>query len=279
MRWLHDSGRQRTMTRILLVEDNELNRDMLTRRLTRRGYDVVVADDGAEGVRRARDSAPDLVLMDMSLPVIDGWEATRLLKADAGTRDIPVVALTAHAMAGDEEQARAAGCDDFDTKPVEIERLLRKIEALLAKRGPPLSVDGAAIATMNLTAATVADLESIRRFVATACGAHGADADVTDALVLAVDEACTNVIEHGYGSAAAGPLSVAVEHVANRVHISICDHAASFSPPHDEPASTESWKTRPLGGLGWPLIRSSVDDVRYTSANGENRLTLVKRLA
>lgn len=119
------------MTTILLVEDNELNRDMLSRRLTRHGYDVVVAVDGGEALERARDATPDLVLMDLSLPVIDGWEATRRLKADASTRGIPVIALTAHAMSGDREKALEAGCDDFDTKPVEMPRLLQKIAALL----------------------------------------------------------------------------------------------------------------------------------------------------
>ncbi len=125
------------MSRILLVEDNELNRDMLSRRLLRKGYEVLLAEDGGEGVAMARAESPDLILMDMSLPVVDGWEATRRLKAEPGTRGIPVIALTAHAMAGDEEKARSAGCDDFDTKPVEMPRLLTKIEALLRK--PPSS--------------------------------------------------------------------------------------------------------------------------------------------
>lgn len=123
------------MTTILLVEDNELNRDMLSRRLARQGYQVLQAVDGGEAIARARDSAPDLILMDLSLPVIDGWEATRRLKADEATRRIPVIALTAHAMAGDREQAMAAGCDDFDTKPVELPRLLEKIAALLGTSG------------------------------------------------------------------------------------------------------------------------------------------------
>jgi CheY-like chemotaxis protein len=119
------------MTRILLVEDNEMNRDMLSRRLQRRGYEVIVATDGAEGVAKAQADAPDLILMDMSLPVLDGWEATRRLKAAPETRVIPVIALTAHAMSGDRDKAIEAGCDDFDTKPVEFDRLLTKIEALL----------------------------------------------------------------------------------------------------------------------------------------------------
>ena len=119
------------MPRLLLVEDNEMNRDMLTRRLTRRGFEVLVAVDGAQGVEMAQREAVDLVLMDMSLPVMDGWEATRRLKADPATASLPVLALTAHAMAEDREQALEAGCDDYDTKPVELRRLLRKIQALL----------------------------------------------------------------------------------------------------------------------------------------------------
>ena len=121
------------MANILIVEDNELNRDMLSKRLQRRGYEVVVAVDGGEGLELARSEAPDLILMDMSLPVLDGWEATRQLKAAPETGRIPVIALTAHAMAGDQERALAAGCDDYDTKPVELPSLLAKIEALLAR--------------------------------------------------------------------------------------------------------------------------------------------------
>ena len=119
------------MPTILLVEDNEMNRDMLSRRLARKGYAVSVALDGGEGVDKARAEAPDLILMDMSLPVLDGWEATRRLKADPATASTPVIALTAHAMSGDEARCREAGCDDFDTKPVDLKRLLGKIEAHL----------------------------------------------------------------------------------------------------------------------------------------------------
>jgi two-component system, cell cycle response regulator DivK len=121
------------MARILLVEDNEMNRDMLSRRLVRRGYEVVIAVDGEQGVAMARSESPALILMDMSLPGLDGWEATRRIKAAPETKRIPVIALTAHAMSGDREKAVAAGCDDFDTKPVDLDRLLQKIEALLAR--------------------------------------------------------------------------------------------------------------------------------------------------
>ncbi|HET6236002.1 MAG TPA: response regulator [Acetobacteraceae bacterium] len=124
------------MPKILLVEDNEMNRDMLSRRLIRKGYDVVMAEDGQQGVDLAGTAAPDLILMDLSLPVIDGWEATRQIKAADATRAIPVIALTAHAMVGSEAQALAAGCDDFDTKPVDLARLLGKIEALLQRASP-----------------------------------------------------------------------------------------------------------------------------------------------
>jgi len=119
------------MAKILVVEDNEMNRDMLTRRLQRRGYEVVIAVDGAEGLAMAQSESPALVLMDISLPVLDGWEATRRIKAAPETSHIPVIALTAHAMSGDRETALAAGCDDFDTKPINFPRLLDKIRALL----------------------------------------------------------------------------------------------------------------------------------------------------
>jgi two-component system cell cycle response regulator DivK len=119
------------MATILLVEDNEMNYDMLSRRLRRKGYDVLIATDGQVGLEMARAEMPALILMDMSLPVLDGWEATRQLKAAADTRAIPIIALTAHAMAGDRDQALAAGCDDYDSKPVEFDRLLDKINTLL----------------------------------------------------------------------------------------------------------------------------------------------------
>ena len=119
------------MAKILLVEDNEMNRDMLARRLERRGYQVVIALDGDQGVRLAQEEAPDLILMDMSLPVLDGWEATRQQKAAPVTQAIPIIALTAHAMSGDREKALEAGCNDYDSKPIEFPRLLGKIEALL----------------------------------------------------------------------------------------------------------------------------------------------------
>ena len=125
------------MATILLVEDNEMNRDMLSRRLERKGYQVLIAVDGQQGVAMAQSQTPALVLMDMSLPVLDGWEATRKLKEDPATRGIPVIALTAHAMSGDRERALEAGCDDYDTKPIDLSRLLDKIQALLTRAAAP----------------------------------------------------------------------------------------------------------------------------------------------
>ena len=125
------------MPKILLVEDNEMNRDMLSRRLERRGFQVFIAEDGAAGVNLARQENPDLILMDMSLPVMDGWEATRQIKGSEQTRTIPVIALTAHAMAGDEERAMAAGCDGYETKPIDLPKLLAKIDQLLQRRTSP----------------------------------------------------------------------------------------------------------------------------------------------
>jgi two-component system cell cycle response regulator DivK len=122
------------MPKVLLVEDNEMNRDMLSRRLARRGFEVVMAVDGERGVHMAKTEIPDLILMDMSLPVLDGWEATRQIKAEAITQSIPVIALTAHAMAGDRDKALQAGCDDYDTKPIELPRLLDKMDRLLSEK-------------------------------------------------------------------------------------------------------------------------------------------------
>jgi CheY-like chemotaxis protein len=122
------------MAKILLVEDNEMNRDMLSRRLRRKGYEVVMAVDGEQAVAMSVSESPDLILMDMSLPVFDGWEATRRIKAEPATKSLPVIALTAHAMAGDREKSIEAGCDDYDTKPIELPRLLEKMESLLSRK-------------------------------------------------------------------------------------------------------------------------------------------------
>ena len=124
------------MARILVVEDNEMNRDMLSRRLARRGFDVVVAVNGEQGVQKSLSDSPDLILLDMSLPVLSGWDAAQALKADPATREIPIIALTAHAMDGDREKALEAGCDEYDTKPVELKRLLEKMKHFLKGRDP-----------------------------------------------------------------------------------------------------------------------------------------------
>ena len=125
------------MAKILLVEDNEMNRDMLTRRLQRKGYEVIIAVDGEQGVAMAHSDAPELILMDISLPVLDGWEATRRIKSSPETKSIPIIALTAHAMAEDREKSLEAGCDDYDTKPIEFQRLLGKMQALLERWAAP----------------------------------------------------------------------------------------------------------------------------------------------
>ena len=125
------------MKKLLLVEDNEMNRDMLSRRLERRGFQVLLAVDGEQGIAIATANMPDLIIMDMSLPVLAGWEATRQIKADPATQPIPIIALTAHAMAGDRDKAIEAGCDDYDTKPIELKRLLEKMEAQLKKKTTP----------------------------------------------------------------------------------------------------------------------------------------------
>ncbi len=130
------------MPRILLVEDNEMNRDMLSRRLQRRGYEVIIAVDGQQGLAMAQSESPDLILMDMSLPLIDGWDATRTLKGAVETKDIPVIALTAHAMSTDRDKALEAGCDDYDTKPIDLSRLLGKIEALIPRQNETASGGG-----------------------------------------------------------------------------------------------------------------------------------------
>lgn len=122
------------MPKVLLVEDNEMNRDMLSRRLARQGFEVLMAIDGEQGVQMAKTEMPDLILMDMSLPVLDGWGATRQIKAEASTQSIPLIALTAHAMAGDRDKAIQAGCDDYDTKPIDLPRLLNKMERLLNEK-------------------------------------------------------------------------------------------------------------------------------------------------
>ena len=255
---------------ILLVEDNEMNRDMLARRLAKRGYRVVTAGDGAEAVARARTAVPDLVLMDMGLPVVDGWEATRQLRADPVTRRVPVIGLSAHAMAADRDRALAAGADDFDTKPVDFAQLLAKIETLLA-RGRPTE---AAIERP----ARLEELPALLKFLRARLTGAGAGDDVWQALRLAVDEAVSNVIAHGYRGAA-GTIRLAVGVGDGRAVVTVTDEAPPFDPALVPPPDLDSpWAVRREGGLGWHLIRSLVDEVHHRAGERGNVLTLVKRL-
>lgn len=257
---------------ILLVEDNEMNRDMLSRRLKRRGYDVAIAVDGQEALAAVKVSRPDLVLMDMSLPVLDGWEATRRLKADAMTRTLPVIALTAHAMEGDRAKALAAGADDFDTKPVDLPRLLGKIEALLATaRGEASTIERLALAEH------VAELTSFAR---AQCHAAGASNDECESVRLAVDEACTNIVQHGYPADVPGPIRLSVQADGAQVTIVISDDAPVFDPAGTPPPDRLSgWRERRVGGLGWHFVRSMMDEVHHEEGpEGGNVLTLIKRL-
>jgi len=260
------------MPKLLIVEDNETNRDMLSRRLARRGYDVVLAADGAEGVAKAGTEEPDLILMDMSLPVLDGWEATRRIKAAAGTRGIPVIALTAHAMAGDEARARAAGCDDFDTKPVDLARLLGKIERWLAA--------GVAELETSLPARRES-LAPLLEFVERACAGAGVDGEAAFALRLAAEEVCANVIEHGYAGREPGPLRLRFRREPGAVVLVVEDRAREFDPATAPAPDLESGlEERQMGGLGWHLVRRTMDEVRHEPLpGGGNRVTLVKRLS
>ena len=256
---------------ILLVEDNEVNRDMLARRLEKRGYRVVTAGDGAEAVARARAAVPDLVLMDMGLPVLDGWEATRQLRADPVTRRVPVIGLSAHAMAADRDRALAAGADDFDTKPVDFAQLVAKIETLLAR--------GRRAESAIERPARLEDVPVLLDFLRARLAEAGAGDAVWQALRLAVDEACSNVIAHGYRGAA-GTIRLAVAVADGRAVVTVTDEAPPFDPALVPPPDLDApWAERRAGGLGWHLIRSVVDEVRHRPAGARgNVLTLVKRL-
>jgi len=254
---------------ILLVEDNPMNRDMLSRRLTKRGYQVVLAGDGGEALEQVRATAPDLVLMDMSLPVLDGWEVTRRLKADPATRGIPVIGLTAHAMAGDRERALAAGADDFDTKPVDLPRLLAAIEAALAR----------AVPTQIEQRATLEHLAALVDHATQRCGALGGSDSVCHDVRLSVEEVCMNVIQHGYRGRDPGPIRVAVRREGSALTIVISDEAPPFDPADAPPPDLSSdWQQRREGGLGWHVVRSVMDEVRYTRSATGNVVTLIKRL-
>lgn len=274
------------MPKLLIVEDNELNRDMLSRRLERRGYQVLLAADGERGMALARTEAPDLILMDMSLPIVDGWEATRRLKDDPATRAIPIVGLSAHAMAGDEARARSAGCDDFDTKPIDLPRLLAKLSVWLGPVPNPVPETGSLQALrvpIPLELTVDATPESLARILdlATRATAHfGLDADVAQRVRLAIEEVTSNVIQYGYPNGGAGALRLRLVRGPGALTITIEDDAVGFDPAQVAPPALDGdWAERPLGGLGWHLTRQMVDEVRHEPLpGGGNRVTLVVRL-
>ena len=250
--------------KVLLVEDNEMNRDMLSRRLQRRGWEVVIAVDGAQGLQLAASERPQLVLMDMSLPVMDGWEATRRLRADPALAHLPVIALTAHAMSGDRERALEAGCDDFDTKPVEFDRLLAKIEGVLKRAPAPAPADD-----LELTvSADMAQLPRLLALVDTACDRSAVPPEARHDLKLVAEEACVNVIRHAYPAGSPGPISLAVRSGQVRgqpcIVLTVQDQGRPFDPlAQAAPDITGSAEDRAIGGLGLHLIRQLCDELHY----------------
>jgi CheY-like chemotaxis protein len=282
-------------TRILLVEDNEMNREMLSRRLLRKGYEVVIAVDGLQGVEMASAQRPQLILMDLSLPGIDGWEATRRIKASPATLAIPVIALTAHAMSDDRARALAAGCDDFDTKPVDLARLLDKIEGLLAStagavqaREPFLTAapEAPAAPSVSLTLpATQASLPGFKTELEHFCMQAGVAASVQEDLQVVLDEVCANVFKHAYPPGQAGVLRLDLRLDNSRspqaVELTLTDQGRPFNPlAKAAPDLSLSWEKRPLGGLGIHLVQTLTDHQSYRHSQAEgNRLTLVRRLA
>lgn len=265
------------MPKILLVEDNEMNRDMLSRRLSRKGFEVLIAVDGLQGVAMAAQDKPDLILMDMSLPGIDGWEATRRLKADAATQAIPVIALTAHAMTDDRAKALAAGCDDFDTKPVDLPRLLNKIGHLLEDRFT--------VSDIVLPAVT-ASLPAFKAALNAACAKYGLSSELSADLLVVLDDVCTNVFKHAYPPDQPGVLRLSLRHLPGdasepaALEISFTDQGLPFNPlSQAAPDTMLCVEDRPLGGLGIHLMRQLTDNQSYShSALDGNRLSLVKRL-
>ena len=292
------------MPKILLVEDNELNREMLTRRLVRRGFEVLVAVDGVQGVAMAGSARPDLILMDMSLPGIDGWEATRLIKADTATRAVPVLALTAHAMSDDRAKALAAGCDDFDTKPVDLERLLGKIETLLKakvlqlvpterqpERQPELGSEpappGQALWARSLDLPAVAQsLPALQAAVDDLCTQAGLSRDLRADLQVVLDEVAANIFKHAYTPGASGAVQLALRHqgasATEPAAVELCftDQGRPFNPLlQPAPDVALSAEERPIGGLGIHLVRQLTDRQAYSHSAAEgNRLTLFKHL-
>lgn len=274
------------MPHLLLVEDNELNRDMLSRRLERKGFRVSLAVDGLQALERVQAEPPDLILMDLSLPGIDGWEATRRLKADAATRAIPVIALTAHAMSGDRDRALEAGCDDFDTKPVDLPRLLGKIEARLAS-GDAAAAGPAASAPLRVGRTLQARLERlplVHELVDEFTGRAGLAPALAHDLRLVVEEACVNVMRHAYAGQPPGDLTLTIgldqtAHPA-ALHITLQDAGRPFDPLSvPVPDTTAPAELRPIGGLGVLLMRRLTDSqaYRHDPASG-NVLHLVRYL-
>lgn len=262
-------------TRVLLVDNNALDRDMLSRRLARRDMAVMQSLDGLDAIECALREQPDLIVLDTSLPGLDGLTVTRRLKADTRTRDIPVIILTAHALLAHREQAEAAGCDAFETKPVDLPRLLDTMQRLLEARAP------SPVRELALTPLTLDRLAEIRRFLANALTELGCGAAV-DALVLAVDEVCANLVEHADVGTFPGPTRVMVRREGRNAILTIEDHGRPFDPADaPNPSLSADWQDRPIGGLGWFLVKQMVDDLHYESiadADGVlNRLTLTKR--
>lgn len=261
-----------------------MNRDMLSRRLVKRGFDVVTAEDGLQGVDVASRDLPDLVLMDMSLPGIDGWEATRRLKADAATAAIPVIALTAHAMAEDRARALAAGCDDFDTKPVDLARLLDKMDRLLHPADPaPAEAESPspppAHASISLSAVS-ASLAAFKTELEHFCMQAGITAAVQEDLQVVLDEVCANVFKHAYPPGQVGALRLDLRYAPEALTLVFTDQGKPFNPlAKAAPDLSLPWQAKPIGGLGIHLVQSLTEHQHYThSPELGNQLSLVKHL-
>jgi two-component system, cell cycle response regulator DivK len=279
------------MPKILLVEDNEMNREMLSRRLARKGFDVVIAVDGLQGVAMARSERPDLVLMDMSLPGIDGWEATRRIKADDATRSLPVIALTAHAMSDDRAKALEAGCDEFDTKPVDLARLLGKMDIFLkAAAAPGAAQESAGSTAAMATEASItlpavhASLSGFKTELEHFCMQAGIGAGVQEDFQVVLDEICANVFKHAYAPENPGSLRLEMRlerrGTPQTLEVTFIDQGRPFNPlAKAAPDLSLTWEERPIGGLGIHLVQTMTDRQTYSHSNDEgNRLTLTKHL-
>lgn len=279
------------MPKILLVEDNEMNREMLSRRLVRKGYEVLIAVDGLQGVAMSVAEKPNLILMDMSLPGIDGWEATRRIKAEPSTCTIPVIALTAHAMSDDRAKALAAGCDEFDTKPVDLARLLGKMDLLLTTTAGrvqgenPVSTALPVLQSVTLTLPAVhANLPSFKTELEHFCMQAGVVANVQEDLQVVLDEVCSNVFKHAYLPGQSGLLCMNLRLdnslSPQALELTLTDQGRPFNPLVKAPPDTSmGWEERPIGGLGIHLVQRLTDDQSYCHSQAQgNQLTLTKRL-